>query len=111
MARYKVDAKTGAMLEYDERTGEWKKQKKSKKKDKWDYNRSFYVMPDIQEFVSPVDGSLISSRSKLRHHNRGHGVVQSGDWKPGEIIARENARQARNRELAKGEVAVWTDQT
>lgn len=42
-----------------------------------------YVMPDINaaggEFVSPIDGQLISSRSQLRAHNRRHGVDQAGN--------------------------------
>ena len=41
--------------------------------------RDHGIMPDIQEFRSPVDGSLISSRSHLRHHNRAHGVTQVGN--------------------------------
>ncbi len=39
------------------------------------------VMPDIAEFVSPVDYSLISSRSQLRAHERRHGVRQCGELK------------------------------
>lgn len=42
-------------------------------------SREFQVMPDIAEFRSPVDGSVISSRSHLRHHNRAHGVAQIGN--------------------------------
>lgn len=110
MARYRFDAKTGRMLTFDERTGDWKPERKRKGKaaDKWDYDRAFYVMPDIKEFVSPIDGSLISSRSKLRHHNRGHNVRQCGDWKPGEIIARENTRIAETARQAEGNTATWT---
>jgi hypothetical protein len=41
------------------------------------------VLPDISEaggeFVSPIDGSLISSRSHLRAHNQRHGVDQIGN--------------------------------
>jgi hypothetical protein len=109
MARYRFDAKTGNMLTLDEKSGEWKPERKRKGKphDKWDYNRAFYVMPDIKEFVSPIDGSLISSRSKLRHHNRGHNVRQCGDWKPGEIVARQDARQREAIKKAEGIVAQW----
>lgn len=49
-------------------------------------------MPDIKEFVSPIDGELITSRSKLRAHERRHGVRQAGDFKPGELIAAEKKR-------------------
>ncbi|HAU29881.1 MAG TPA: hypothetical protein DCW68_07245 [Rhodospirillaceae bacterium] len=42
------------------------------------------VMPDITPFVSPVDGSLISSRAQLREHERVHQVRQCGDdWAGG----------------------------
>lgn len=48
-------------------------------------SRSAYVMADLDRayggdgFVSPVDKSLISSRSKLREHNNRHNVRQYGD--------------------------------
>ena len=32
-------------------------------------------MPDIEPFVSPVDGTHISSRSRLREHNERNNVV------------------------------------
>jgi hypothetical protein len=49
-----------------------------------------FVLPDIAEFRSPLDGSVISSRSQLREHEKAHGVRQCGelkrasdfDWKP-----------------------------
>lgn len=56
-----------------------------------------YVMPDISgasgEFISPVDGSLISSRSQLRAHNRRHKVEQIGndylfDRRKADVMAR-----------------------
>lgn len=37
------------------------------------------VMSDISERVSPIDGTVITSRSHLRHHNRAHGVIDVGD--------------------------------
>lgn len=39
------------------------------------FRKSFQIMPDIEEFVSPVDGSVVSSRSKLREHNARNDVV------------------------------------
>tara|TARA_R100000935_G_C2728850_1_gene121074 strand:- start:221 stop:481 length:261 start_codon:yes stop_codon:yes gene_type:complete len=43
--------------------------------------KSLQVMSDIEEFVSPVDKSVISSRSGLRNHERRHGIRQIGnDW-------------------------------
>jgi hypothetical protein len=52
--------------------------------------RGGFFMPDIAEFQSPIDGSLISSRSTLRAHEQRHGVRQCGelktaadfDWRP-----------------------------
>jgi len=50
--------------------------KKSKRRSK-----SLQVMADIEEFVSPVDKSVIGSRSGLRDHERRHGIRQIGnDW-------------------------------
>ena len=38
-------------------------------------------MADIEEFVSPIDKTVIGSRSKLREYERQHGVRQIGnDW-------------------------------
>jgi hypothetical protein len=44
-------------------------------------SKSLQVMADIEEFVSPVDKSVIGSRSGLRDHERRHGIRQIGnDW-------------------------------
>lgn len=42
-------------------------------------SRSIHVLSDISEFVSPVDKSVISSRSTLRAHNKRHNVIQAGN--------------------------------
>ena len=54
---------------------------------KWEENPPVYggksaqVMSDISEFKSPIDGSIISSRSGLKEHEKIHGVRQIGnDW-------------------------------
>lgn len=39
----------------------------------------YYVMPDIQEYRSMVDGSIITSRSRHREHLRQHGCVEIGN--------------------------------
>ena len=40
------------------------------------------VLNDISEsFISPVDGSVITSRAELREHNARNGVVDIGDEK------------------------------
>ena len=47
--------------------------------------KSLQVMSDIEEFISPVDKTLIGSRSGLRNHERRHGIRQIGnDWSGGE---------------------------
>ena len=39
------------------------------------------IVKDIEPFVSPIDKSIISSRSGLREHERKHNVRQIGnDW-------------------------------
>ena len=37
------------------------------------------VLGDIEEFVSPLDGTVISSRSQLRAYEREKGVKQCGN--------------------------------
>ena len=41
--------------------------------------KSHQVMGDIQEFVSPIDKTVISSRSQIREHERKHNVRQCGN--------------------------------
>jgi hypothetical protein len=107
VARYKFDHVTGKTLVWSEKSKKWVKERKSAGKG-FDFSKGFTVLPDIKEFVSPIDGSLISSRSKLRHHNRGHNVRQAGDFKPGEIIARENKRIEETRRIAaQGATTKW----
>lgn len=38
-------------------------------------------MPDIEPFVSPVDGSVITGRAALREHNKRHNVTNVADFK------------------------------
>lgn len=38
-------------------------------------------MPDIEPFVSPVDGKVISGRRALREHNKKHNVTNPADFK------------------------------
>ena len=41
--------------------------------------KSHQVMGDIQEFVSPIDKTVIGSRSQIREHERRHNVRQCGN--------------------------------
>ena len=70
-----------------------------------------FVLPDLDRvygggLTSPIDGSLITSRSQLRRHNATHGCRQ-GDFRPGEIIAKEKARVETNRRKAAGVFTEW----
>jgi hypothetical protein len=65
------------------------------------------VMADITPFVSPIDGSEITSRSKLKAHEQRHGVKQAGDFKKGEIIAKENKRIEDSLRGAEMETVKW----
>lgn len=50
------------------------------------------IQGDIEPFVSPVDGSVISSRSRLRAHNARHGVTDSRDYSDAFLRARSERR-------------------
>ena len=39
------------------------------------------VMGDLPDFVSPIDGSIVSGRAGLREHCRKHDVVPTADLK------------------------------
>lgn len=52
----------------------------------WDHaahGRAPFIMSDIQAFVSPIDGAVISSRSHLREHEVTHDVIQVGNERIG----------------------------
>ena len=52
------------------------------------------VHGDIEAFVSPVDGSVISDRKGLREHNKRNNVVNAAEFSPEhyEKAAKERAR-------------------
>ena len=67
-----------AANEYDEHIGRVK------------YGLPANVLPDIEPFVSPVNGKVIGSRSALRAHNKRHNVVNVRDWgNQGEVNRKE----------------------
>lgn len=51
-----------------------------------------FVRGDIPDFVSPIDGSRIGSRSDLRRHTKRYGVVPVS-----EVCPKEMARKAEQR--------------
>ena len=52
------------------------------------------VMKPLKDFVSPIDGQVISSRAQLAKHNKQHGVTNSADYANGYIDKRANERNA-----------------
>jgi hypothetical protein len=42
-------------------------------------NRSHAVMEDLADFVSPIDGSVVSGRAGLREHCKKHHVVPTAE--------------------------------
>jgi hypothetical protein len=41
-----------------------------------------FIGGDIESFVSPIDGSVISDRKQLREHNKKHNVVNAAEFTP-----------------------------
>ena len=41
-----------------------------------------HVIGDLKEYLSPIDGSIINSRSDHRDHMKRHGVVEMGNENP-----------------------------
>ena len=39
------------------------------------------IMPDIEPFVSPVDGTVVTGRRALREHNKRHNVTNVADYR------------------------------
>lgn len=46
---------------------------------------TFYYLPDKAAYVSPMDGSEITSRSAHREHMIKHGVIEAGDMPVGHM--------------------------
>lgn len=38
------------------------------------------IMPDIADFVSPVDGTIVHGRKSLREHNKRNNVTNAADY-------------------------------
>jgi hypothetical protein len=46
------------------------------------HKRSYGVIGDIEPYKSPIDGKMVTSRSKHRDHMRQHGVIEMGNEYP-----------------------------
>ena len=64
-------------------------------------NKSAMVMNPLQDFKSPIDGQIISSRPQLEAHNRKHGVTNSADYAGGYIEKKAAARNAAGEKYLK----------
>lgn len=60
------------------------------------HRAGYYIQPDIEPFVSPVDGRVITGRRALEAHNKRHNVTNVADFSD---EWRETTRQ-RNAERA-----------
>lgn len=56
------------------------------------------VHGDMDSFVSPIDGTLIDDRGKLRRHNAAHGVTNSADYSPEYLKRQRDKNGPTNRE-------------
>lgn len=74
MPRWRQDSKTGKLIPIDEAA--LRQETRTS------------IHGDIQPFVSPIDGKVISDRKQLREHNQRHGVVSSAEFSP-EFYARK----------------------
>ena len=59
------------------------------------------VMKPLKDFVSPIDGQVISSRAQLAKHNKMHGVTNSADYANGYIDRKANERNAAGEKYLK----------
>lgn len=63
---------------------------------KEDYRRARsdapYIQGDIDNFVSPIDGTVITDRGQLRRHMAAHGVTNSADYSPAFLLDRSKKR-------------------
>ena len=58
-------------------------------------NRTAFIQGDIESFVSPIDGTVIDDRRKLREHNRRHSVTDSRDYSPEYYARKKSERDAQ----------------
>ena len=60
-----------------------------------------YILPDIEPFVSPVDGSVVGSRTALREHNRRNDVVNVREFDGAfKDITKTREREEKNDRLS-----------
>ena len=52
------------------------------------------IIGDLEPFLSPVSGEIITSRSQLREHNLRHGVTNTADYGPDWFTRKAKERNA-----------------
>lgn len=50
------------------------------------------ICADIEPVLSPIDGSVITTREQLRQHNKRHGVTDSRDYSASWFEKKKNER-------------------
>jgi len=51
-----------------------------------------FIRGDIESFVSPIDGAIISGRKQYEDHCRKHGVVNAAEFSPEYYAKKKKAR-------------------
>jgi hypothetical protein len=87
MPRFKRDTDTGEFIPFSDWEEKYGKEPR----------RSTQIMRDIEDFVSPIDGTIITSRPKLEAHNKKHGVTNINDYSEGHFEKGGKKLQAQAR--------------
>ena len=58
-------------------------------------NQGPMFMPDIEPFVSPIDGQVITTRPMLKRHNKAHGVTNTADYSKEFMEGKKKEREAK----------------
>ena len=61
--------------------------------------RGHFVQGDVQSFVSPVDGSVITDRKQLREHNKRNGVVNYHEFDGHKVERKQESARERKQAI------------
>lgn len=63
---------------------------------------SVFILPDKQPYLSPIDGSYVTSRSTHREHMKRNNVIEAGDMSIGHMngVNRDAHRQVSGHDIA-----------
>lgn len=77
---------------------------------------TFHIMPDLPDFVSPIDGKVVKGRKGYREHCKVHNVTNASDFKETwkqqakerkNLFGNKEARRQRAQDLARA----WDNHT